>query len=54
MSARRSEPDDLGQGSLAVMASGHGSGTGIPAGLIQLLIIGRHQASRYGAEVNVP
>ena len=36
------------------MASGHGSGTGIPADMIRLLIDGRHRVSRYGAEVNVP
>jgi hypothetical protein len=36
-----------------VMAAGDGSGTGIPAGMIQVLINGRHRASRYGAEVNV-
>jgi hypothetical protein len=52
--ARRADPDDLGQGFLAAMAvAGDGSGTVIPAGMIQMLISGRHRDSRYGAEVNV-
>jgi len=52
--ARRADPDDLGQGFLAAMATtGDGSGTVIPAGMIQTLINGRHRDSRYVAEVNV-
>ena len=49
----RADPDDLGQGLLAVMAAGDGSGTGIPAGIIQTLINGLHRISRYGTQVNV-
>ena len=54
MCARRSDHDDLGQGFLAAMAPGAGSGTKIPAGVIHVLIHGRHRPSRYEAEVNVP
>ena len=35
------------------MAAGGGTGTGIPAAVIETLIDGRHRGSRYEAEVNV-
>jgi hypothetical protein len=53
MCARRSDRDDLGQGVLAAMATGCGTGTEIPAVVIHVLINARHRPSRYGAEVNV-
>ena len=35
------------------MTTGGGTGTGIPAAVIETLIDGRHRGSRYEAEVNV-
>jgi hypothetical protein len=46
--------NDLGQGFLAVLTPGLGSGTEGPARMIHLPINGRHRPSRYEAEVNVP
>jgi hypothetical protein len=34
------------------MASGFGSGTGLPAGVGDMLFHSRHRDSRYGKEVN--
>jgi hypothetical protein len=52
--ARRAELNDLGQRVLTVTAAGRAHGSRDPALVIEMLIGGRHQASRYGSEVNVP